>query len=79
MKLPMVSLALVLPIAAQSSFDVASVKRSDPGHVGAQIYSPSPGRLTVLTATLKDLLQFAYNVRPSQIQGGGGLDGFRSI
>jgi len=66
----MVSLVLILPMAAQSTFEVASVKHSDPGHVGAQIYSPGPGRLTVLTATLKDLLQFAYNVRPSQIQGG---------
>jgi uncharacterized protein (TIGR03435 family) len=52
------------------SFEVASIKPSDPGNVGAQIFSPGPGRLTARTDTLKDLMLFAYNVRPSQIQGG---------
>ena len=58
------------PDAATASFEVASIKVSDPSHVGAQVFLPGPGRFTALTATLKDLIQFAYNIRPSQISGG---------
>jgi len=56
--------------AQPPSFEAASIKPSDPGHVGAQIYAPGPGRFTAMTAVLKDLMQYAYNVRPSQIVGG---------
>jgi uncharacterized protein (TIGR03435 family) len=55
---------------AAPSFEVASIKPSDPGHAGAQMFSPGPGRFTAITATLKDLMLLAYNVRPSQIEGG---------
>lgn len=50
-------------------FEAASIKPSDPDHVGAQMYSPSPGRFRTLTTTLKDLIGFAYQVEPHQIAG----------
>ena len=55
---------------ARPSFEVATIKLSPPDHVGVQIFTPSPDRFTAMTATLKDLLAFAYNVRKFQISGG---------
>lgn len=57
---------------AKMEFDVASIKLSDPTHVGAQIFTPGPGRLTVMTATLKDLVAFAYHLRTYQVTKGPG-------
>jgi uncharacterized protein (TIGR03435 family) len=58
--------------AAQLEFEAAVIKPSDPAHFGMQIYSPGPGRLTVMTATLKDMVAFAYRLRPHQVTGGPG-------
>lgn len=55
---------------ARMEFDAAAIKLSDPTHVGAQIFTPGPGRLTVMTATLKDLVAFAYRVRTYQVTKG---------
>ena len=72
----MLTVEVVLSVVATGavlraqSFEVASIKPSDPTHVGAQVYTPGPGRFTAMTAALKDLMLFAYNVRPSQIVGG---------
>jgi uncharacterized protein (TIGR03435 family) len=57
---------------AKVEFDVAAIKLSDPTHVGAQIFTPGPGRLAVMTATLKDLVAFAYQVRTYQVTKGPG-------
>ena len=51
-------------------FEAAAIKPSDPTHVGMQIFSPGPGRLTVMTATLKDMVAFAYRLRRHQVAGG---------
>jgi bla regulator protein blaR1 len=51
-------------------FEAAVIKPSDPTHVGMQIFSPGPGRLTVMTATLKDMTAFAYRLRRHQVAGG---------
>lgn len=40
--------------AAKMEFDVAVIKLSDPTHVGTQIFTPGPGRLIGMTATLYD-------------------------
>ncbi len=58
--------------AFAQAFEVASIKPSDPEHVGAQIFSPGPGRFTAMTATLKDLVAFAWSVRRFQVSGGPG-------
>jgi uncharacterized protein (TIGR03435 family) len=54
------------------SFEVATVKPSDPDHAGAQMFSPGPGRFTAMTATLKDLVAWANGVRRFQVSGGPG-------
>src|SRR5580658_9824082 len=59
----------------QPAFEAASIKPSPPDHVGAQMYSPGPGRFTALTATIKDLIAFAYHVLPPQLEGGPGWSG----
>jgi uncharacterized protein (TIGR03435 family) len=78
LKLPVVwfVLAWVAPLThGQPAFEAASIKPSPADHVGAQMYSPGPGRFTALTATLKDLIPFAYQVLPSQLEGGPGWAG----
>src|SRR5438093_12497640 len=52
------------------AFEVASIKvnTSGEGRIGIQ---PSPGgRLTVLNATLRMLIRFAYNMQDNQMSGG---------
>lgn len=51
------------------TFDAASIKPSDPTHIGAQVYSPGPGRFTAMTAPVKNLVAFAYKVRDLQLSG----------
>jgi uncharacterized protein (TIGR03435 family) len=70
-------LLLLLPFAAAQTppasppaFEVASIKRSPPDHVGAQLYSASPGRLTTLTTTVKNLIAYAYGVPDFRVLGG---------
>ena len=68
-------LAWILPLALWASpqaFDAASVKPSAPDHFGAQIYSPGPGRFRTLTATVKDMVAFAYSVPVFRVSGGPG-------
>ena len=52
------------------AFEVASIKLSPAEHVGFQSYSPGPGRYRALTATVRNLITAAYNVRDVQIAGG---------
>lgn len=52
------------------SFEVASIRPSNPEHRGAQTFFPGPDRFTAMTATLKDLVMFAYDVRTFQVVGG---------
>lgn len=58
--------------ATPSGFEVASIKPSDPAASGMQIRM-SPGNLfTAKNATVKVLIQQAYEVRDFQISGGPG-------
>ena len=58
--------------AARREFEVASIKRSDPSHAGAQTYFVPGGKFTALTAPLKSLVCFAYQLRDHQVAGGPG-------
>jgi bla regulator protein BlaR1 len=64
------------PVRAQQpagplEFDVASVKPSNPNSTNGTVVNMTPGgRLHVVNATLKDLIETAYDVRSFQIDGG---------
>jgi bla regulator protein blaR1 len=65
---------LTLPLLtafAQSSFEVASIKPSDPDSRGVS-FRVGPGGLNMNGITVKTLIQEAYDVRESQISGGPG-------
>jgi uncharacterized protein (TIGR03435 family) len=51
-------------------FEVAAIKRSDPSHVGVQTYFAPGGKFAALTAPLKSLVCFAYQLRDHQVAGG---------
>ena len=52
-------------------FDAVSVKPSDPNSRHGMVVSVTPGgMLHVVNATLKDLIETAYDVRAFQIEGG---------
>lgn len=87
MKLPVfVLLAGCLGWSQSPSFEVATVKPAEmpgPGRGGVR-FGPSggpgtsdPGRIHYVLMTLRDLLRFAYNVKPYQISGPDWLDGQR--
>jgi len=54
-----------------SSFDVASVRPSQPGANGTNVLCES-GRFTVYRSTVKSLIQLAWRVRDVQVIGGPG-------
>lgn len=57
--------------AGPLEFDVASVKPSNPNSANGTVVRLTPGgRLHVVNATLKDLIETAYDVRSFQIEGG---------
>jgi len=73
MKLIFATMCLALTAAAQSGFDVASIKPSDPAAGGNMQIGVLPGGVfTATNATLKALMQQAYDVRDFQITGGPG-------
>lgn len=55
--------------ATQSTFEVASVKPSAPD-VSSVFIRPLGGGVQITGASLKNLISFAYGVRPFQISGG---------
>jgi uncharacterized protein (TIGR03435 family) len=84
MKLKTVSLVLlaflviVIPLLCQTpaekrpSFEVATIKPSDPGQRGSQIGNQPGGRLVIRGVPVSGMMTFAYNVRNFQITGGPG-------
>jgi len=69
----MKSLALVvfiacLPLCAQPRFEAASIHISEPGQRSSSI-STRPGALTIRNYTLHSCIEWAYNLRPLQIEG----------
>jgi uncharacterized protein (TIGR03435 family) len=70
-----VALAIALPAGAQSaSFEVASVKPSNPNPTGplgaAPFVLPALGRLSAQNVTLRMLVMAAYQKQPFEIVGG---------
>lgn len=57
--------------SSRLEFDVVSVKPSNPGSTnGTVVNVTAGGRLHVVNATLKDLIETAYDIRRFQIEGG---------
>lgn len=57
--------------AGRLEFDVVSIKPSNPGSAnGTVVNVTAGGRLHVVNATLKDLIETAYDIRRFQIEGG---------
>jgi len=69
-----IAAALSMPAFSQPplQFDVAAIKRSPPDHVGAQVFFQPGGKFAALTAPLKTLVCFAYQLRDHQVTGGPG-------
>jgi uncharacterized protein (TIGR03435 family) len=55
--------------AAPLAFEVASVKSNKSGDMGARLQRQPGGRVNAVNMPLRDLIQFAYQVRPFQIEG----------
>jgi bla regulator protein blaR1 len=62
--------------AAPPAFDVASVKRSQPGGTRTGV-GTDPGRLTIRNASLKFCIEWAYGVKDYQVSGPDWLDSDR--
>lgn len=67
---PRRSLAQSTTSAATERFEVASVKRADPSSPGAGVRLQPGGRFTT-TASLRSLIEFAYDIRDFQISTEG--------
>jgi uncharacterized protein (TIGR03435 family) len=73
---PAACLLLLLPVAlfaqAPSTFDVASVKRTQGAPGAIPFVFTQNGRLRAPFATVRELVQAAYGVEPNQVAGGPG-------
>ena len=58
------------PGKARPSFEVASIKPSDPGQRGGMIQNRPGGRMVIAGMPLRALMTFAYGVQDFQISGG---------
>jgi uncharacterized protein (TIGR03435 family) len=60
-------------VDAQSpSFEVASIKEDHSGTLNRLFQSPGPGRFSTLNMPARDLIEYAYNIKPFQLSGGPG-------
>lgn len=66
-----IMILLVTTLTAQTSFEVASIKPSDPDSQLKVDFAPG-GRLIVTHATLRFLIKIAYDISDDQISGGPG-------
>ena len=62
------------PSPPRPQFEVASIKPSPPEYVGFQSYVKGE-RYTAMTATVRNLVAFAYSIRDFQISGGPAWSG----
>jgi uncharacterized protein (TIGR03435 family) len=58
-----------------TTFEVASVKANKSGDPGIRFGLQPGGRFNAVNAPLRELIRFAYNVQPFQIEGGPGWIG----
>src|SRR5690606_10129577 len=61
--------AVIMAAGADPTFEVATIKPSEPGRPGQSITVNRTGMFSTTNTTLKDLMIFAYGVHPGQIQG----------
>ena len=54
------------------SFDAASIKPVPSGTAGSSMQWPSPGRIHMVNASTRSLVQFAYGLKDFQLAGGPG-------
>ena len=66
------SQALAQPSAEAQTFEIASVRASEPGARGESVVT-EPGKLTMRNVSLRSCIQWAYDVRSFQISGPGWL------
>jgi len=69
------ALLLICPGFAQLTFEVASIKPSDPDAKGSQIRFMPGGGLNMTNVPVRALITFAYDVRDFQVSGGPGWVG----
>ena len=72
-------LAVVAPAAAQTSFEVASVRASPPARISLkeaprESIEPSPGNLVLRNISLRSSIGWAYGLRDFQIAAPGWLE-----
>src|SRR4051812_6773017 len=68
-------LFLICPGFAQLTFEVASIKPSDPDARGTSIQFMPGGGLKMTNIPLRGMITFAYDVRDFQVSGGPGWVG----
>jgi uncharacterized protein (TIGR03435 family) len=69
----LLGVCLTATLHAQTSFDAASIKRSEPNNPNGSTFDyRSGGSLRVLYGTLHGLIESAYDVRDFQVIGGPG-------
>ncbi len=71
----LVTIALAVALATAQSFEVISIKPSDPAATGTRVGIAPGGIFQARGVTLKGLIQQAYDVRDFQISGGPGWIG----
>jgi uncharacterized protein (TIGR03435 family) len=54
-------------------FEVATIKPSNPETPGRRLNVANDGRMTTVNTDVNFLIQFAFNLHPKQIEGGGAL------
>jgi uncharacterized protein (TIGR03435 family) len=69
--------AMAIPLLCQTlarkpSFEVASIKPSDPGQRGSRAQVQPGGRVVISGIPVRDMMTLAYRVRDFQITGGPG-------
>src|SRR5215468_565919 len=58
--------------AAVSKFEVATVKPAATDERGSEISTASNGRLTITNLTLRDMILYAWGIKPFQLAGARG-------
>src|SRR6266487_1052190 len=69
------ALLLICPGFAQLTFEVASIKPSNPDQPGGLIQFMPGGGLKMANIPLRAMITFAYDVRDFQVSGGPGWVG----
>jgi uncharacterized protein (TIGR03435 family) len=69
---PVLTAQAPVPTGAPLTFDVASIKPSDPDARGGMISGPAPSQFTVKNMSLDRIIMYAWGLRDFQLTGGPG-------